>query len=238
MARATATLPRNWSKPFSTGQTLMCDSRVTKKQEAANKTRLILQTYLKRGVEPPAEVLDSLDPTNLSYDGTVSSKGSKDSIRVTSAASDERKRLVRKQTRRQSLFPSFFEPINHNSDSPAPSSGAPVALTAAALTQHDYPAVAFLAPPQRVIRRATSLAGLLAPPPMIRIVKPTPECLDDHSNPSSRDPFYYDKVLDGIEDGRRSSPPRRTRRRINPRVDRPASGIDQDGVTAWFADQY
>lgn len=206
-------------------------------QQAANKTRLILQTYLKSGVEPPAEVLDSLDPTNLSYDGTVSSKGSKDSIRVTSVASDERQRLVRKQTRRQSLFPSFFEPINRYSDPPS-SSGAPVALTAAALTQHDYPAVAFLAPSQRVVRRATSFAGLMAPPPMIRIVKATPECLDDHSNPSSRDPFYYDKFLDGIEDGRHSTPPRRTRRRINPRADHPASDIDQDGVTAWFADQY
>jgi hypothetical protein len=194
---------------------------------------------LKSGVEPPDEVLDSLDPTNLSYDGTVSSRGSIDSIKVASAASDERKRLVRKQTRRQSLLPSFFEPTNRKSCKPsAPSTAEPVALTAAALTQHDYPAVAFLAPPARIVRRAISFAGPVPPLPIIRIVKPAPQCLDDHSNPSSRDPFYYDKVLDGMQDDRPSSPPRRRRRRISSKVDRPPSGIDQDGVTAWFADQY
>ncbi|OAV98207.1 hypothetical protein PTTG_00277 [Puccinia triticina 1-1 BBBD Race 1] len=238
VARATATLPRHWSKPLPNGQALNSDPRISKKQQAANKTRLILQNYLKSGIEPPPEVLDSLDPTNLSYDGTLSSKGSTDSLKVTSAASDERKRLVRKQTRRQSILPSFFEPINRNSKSSTSSSGAPVALTTAALTQHDYPAVAFLAPSSRVIRRATSFAGTIPPPPMIRIVKPEPECLDDHSNPSSRDPFYYDKVLDGLEEDRPSSP-RRQRRRINSKVEpRPDSGFDQGGVTAWFADQY
>ncbi|KAI9605457.1 hypothetical protein KEM48_002155 [Puccinia striiformis f. sp. tritici PST-130] len=220
VARATATLPRHWSKPLSAGQALKSDPRISKKQQAANKTRLILQTYLKSGVEPSPEVLDSLDPTNLSYDGTVSSNGSIESLKVTSVASDERRRLVRKQARRQSIVPSFFEPPNHTSKSPAPSSGEPVALTTAALTQHDHPAAAFLAPPSRAVRRAISFAGTRPPPPKIRIIKPKPECLDDHSNPSSRDPFYYDKVLDGMEDGRPSTPPRRQRRRMNSKVGR------------------
>ncbi|POW16857.1 hypothetical protein PSTT_01066 [Puccinia striiformis] len=199
VARATATLPRHWSKPLSAGQALKSDPRISKKQQA----------------KPSPEVLDSLDPTNLSYDGTVSSNGSIESLKVTSVASDERRRLVRKQARRQSIVPSFFEPPNHTSKSPAPSSGEPVALTTAALTQHDHPAAAFLAPPSRAVRRAISFAGTRPPPPKIRIIKPKPECLDDHSNPSSRDPFYYDKVLDGMEDGRPSTPPRRQRRRMN-----------------------
>ncbi|KAA1066145.1 hypothetical protein PGT21_023131 [Puccinia graminis f. sp. tritici] len=238
VARATATLPRHWSKPLGSGPALKSDPRISKKQEAANKTRLILRNYLKSGEEPPPEVLDNLDPTNLSYDGTLSSKGSMDSIKLTPAAS-ERKRLVRKQTRRQSLLPSFFEPLNRSSVTSASSNDAPVALTTAALTQHDHPAVAFLAPPSHVIRRATSFAGTTPPPPIIRVVKPEPECLDDHSNPSSRDPFYYDKVLDGLEDDHPSSPSRRQRRRINSKVEpRPESFIDENGVTAWFADQY
>lgn len=248
VARATATLPRHWSKPLSSGQALQMDPRISKRQEGANKTRLILQNYLKRGIEPPPEVLDSLDPTNVSYDGTLSSKGSSESLRIISTASDERKRLLKKQTRRQNILPSFFEPLGSKPDRPVSNlSGSPVALTAAALTAHDHPAVAFLAAPSRVIRRAISFAGPTPPPPMIRIIKPEPECLDDHSNPSSRDPFYYDKVLEGLNADRPPTPPRRQRRRTNSKqpehrqrrsAEAGSPGIEPDAVTAWFADQY
>ncbi|CAH7667993.1 hypothetical protein BY996DRAFT_456835 [Phakopsora pachyrhizi] len=244
IARATATLPRHWSRPSSYGQPLSIDPRLSKRQEGANKTKLILQNYLKRGIEPSPELLDSLDPTNLSYEGTISSSGSVESIRVASP-SDERRRLLKKQTKRQSVLPSFFEPTfpppHLQSNVSQPITHAP--LTAAALTAHDHPAVAYLAAPSRVIRRATSFAGAMPSPPIIRIIKPEPECLDDHSNPSSRDPFYYDKVLDRLDSRSPPSPRRQSRTKI-PRVTQACpppndnDSVGSDAVTAWFADQY
>jgi len=201
---------------------------------------LILQNYLKRGIEPSPELLDSLDPTNISYDGTLSSHGSSDSLRI-SAASNERRKLVKKQHRRQSILPSFFEPLASKPKLTTASIGAPVALTTAALTAHDHPAVAFLGDQSRVIRRSISFAGPMPTPPIIRIIKPEPECLDDHSNPSSRDPFYYDKVLNDIQDQHPLTPPRRQRRRINSKVNRQdfdPNLVEPDTVTSWFADQY
>ncbi|MBW0473255.1 hypothetical protein O181_012970 [Austropuccinia psidii MF-1] len=254
IARAAATLPRSWSKPFGIGQGFNVDPRISKRQEGANKTRLILQAYLKQGIEPSPEVLDSLDPTNFSCDGTLSSKGSVDSLRL-SSASNERKVLVRKQTRRQKLLPSFFEPLlSHRkskaskADTPA---AAPVALTTAALNAHDNPAAAFLATPSApAIRRSVSFAGPILPIPTIRIIKPEPECLDDHSNPSSRDPFYYDKVLKGIETHCPRSPPRQQppkpqnpqkrqqRSRTESKDSQLDSSVESGAVTAWFAEHY
>eukprot|EP00920_Eleutheroschizon_duboscqi_P000181 GHVT01000633.1.p1 GENE.GHVT01000633.1~~GHVT01000633.1.p1 ORF type:complete len:164 (+),score=6.24 GHVT01000633.1:501-992(+) len=150
-------------------------------------------------------------------------------------ADAQRCRLVRKQTKRQSVVPSFFEPsVPFLRAKSAP--GPPAKLTVDALLAHDHPATVFLAPKpmtEKYVRRATSFQTL----PTIRIIKPVPECLDDHSNPSSRDPFYYDKVLQKIDASTSIKAKRRTSQACF-RKDTMDSCKDSGNVKAWFADQY
>ncbi|KAH9816153.1 hypothetical protein DFH28DRAFT_891691 [Melampsora americana] len=273
IARATATLPRSWTKNGTKINSNVSEARFNKRQEGANKTRLILQKYLQRGIEPTNEVLDSLDPTNLSYEGTISASSScagslssaiilepHQPIPPSSSKQSKRKskqnendsqrcKLIRKQTKRQSILPSFFEP-NWIGTSPEPKLSVsnptriPTQLTVEALSAHNHPVKLFLNPTgsRPMIKKSISFQTL----PIIRIIKPIPECLDDHSNPSSRDPFYYDEVLKKIEREEIHQSLTDLKKSKNEGIDeekkRNRSGsqdsLGSGSVTAWFAKQY
>lgn len=273
IARATATLPRSWLKNIIKGTSNTSEARSSKRQEGANKTRLILQKYLQRGIEPSTDLLDSLDPTNLSYEGTISASsscaGSLSAAMVLEPTSptpsspkqqkrkskksendSQRCKLIRKQTKRQSILPSFFEPINPMPELPTPnlaipsSTTIPTRLTVEALSAHNHPVNVFLNPASEKpkLRKSISFQTL----PIIRIIKPIPECLDDHSNPSSRDPFYYDQVLkkmDLFEQQEKNN----QKVQLEEGIDKDQQNRDRSGsqgsvgsgsVTAWFAEQY
>ncbi|EGG07702.1 uncharacterized protein MELLADRAFT_77557 [Melampsora larici-populina 98AG31] len=269
IARATATLPRSWIKNITKGSSNISEARLTKRQEGANKINLILQKYLQRGIEPSTELLDSLDPTNLSFEGTISASsscaGSLSGAMILEPTppmpsspkqpkrkpkknqiDSERCKLIRKQTKRQSILPSFFEPNQPIPEVPKrqpklPSSTTiPTKLTVEALSAHNHPVNVFLNPTYEKpkIRKSISFQTL----PIIRIIKPIPECLDDHSNPSSRDPFYYDQVLKKIDFFEEQEKINKKIKLEEEKENRDRSGsqgsVGSGSVTAWFAEQY
>lgn len=122
-------------------------------------------------------------------------------------------------------------------------------LTAQALSAHDDPAGALLAVPisslspdddddhdarAKAVRRCASFNAAIGLP-TINVIKAIPDCLDDHSNPSSRDPFYYDRVLRRIDAGQQKANKKVKRQESN---EWSGASVGSGGVTAWVVDSY